>query len=222
MSYRVGTPNYNLPQTEGTDKRDWSDTNQAFLAIDTAIKSAVDNSSSASSAAATAQTTADSATTTATHAQTDASAALTLATTANEQATVAKNRADSAYALANTANTNAKAGGIGQNSYTRVNGSGGTLTSMLTTLFNNADKSKIVVGRSFIHMHRSTEDRAFHIGQVASDRIDAGLIMVNDAIALLLTGSSSTVMAQLWSGSPVTKTTYNPTMPSGSYIELIY
>lgn len=100
MSYRVGTHNYNLPQTEGTDKRDWADTNQAFLAIDTAIKSAVDTSGSASSAAAAAQTTADSATTTATHAQTDASAALTLATTANENATIAKNRADAAYSLA--------------------------------------------------------------------------------------------------------------------------
>lgn len=101
MSYRVGTPNYNLPQTEGTDKRDWSDTNGAFLAIDTAIKNAVDTSASASSAAATAQTTADGATTAATHAQTDATTAQTLATSASELATTAKNRADDAYTLAN-------------------------------------------------------------------------------------------------------------------------
>lgn len=94
MSYRVGTPNYNLPQTEGTDKRDWSDTNQAFLTIDTAIKNAVDTSASASSAAATAQQTADGATTAATHAQTDATTAQTLATSAGELAAVAKNKAD--------------------------------------------------------------------------------------------------------------------------------
>ena len=100
MSFRVGTPNYGLPQTEGTDKRDWSDTNQPFLLIDTAIKNAVDTSASASSAAATAQSTADSASTSASHAQTDASAALTLAQTASENATVAKNRADAAYSLA--------------------------------------------------------------------------------------------------------------------------
>lgn len=105
MSYRVGTPNYNLPQTEGTDKRDWSDTNQAFLEIDTAIKNAVDTSTSASSAAGTAQQTADSANTAASHAQTDATTAQTLATSASELATTAKNRADSAYTLAQSATT---------------------------------------------------------------------------------------------------------------------
>ena len=97
MSFRVGTPNYGLPQTEGTDKRDWSDTNQPFLAIDTAIKTAVDTSASASSAASTAQQTADGANTAAAHAQTDATTAQTLATSASELATTAKNRADSAY-----------------------------------------------------------------------------------------------------------------------------
>lgn len=107
MSYRVGTHNYNLPQTEGTDKRDWADTNQAFLAIDTAIKNAVDTSASARSAASTAQTTADSAATAAANAQTSASAAQTLATSASELATTAKTRADNAYTLANTANTTA-------------------------------------------------------------------------------------------------------------------
>ncbi len=103
MSYRVGTPNYGLPQTEGTDKRDWSDTNQPFLLIDTAIKGAVDTSASASAAAATAQQTADGANTAAAHAQTDATTAQTLATSASELATTAKNRADAAYTLADTA-----------------------------------------------------------------------------------------------------------------------
>lgn len=102
MSYRVGTPNYNLPQTEGTDKRDWSDTNQAFLAIDTAIKGAVSASASASSAAATAQTTADGAASAAAAAQTAAGNAGTAAATAGELAQAAKSRADNAYTKADT------------------------------------------------------------------------------------------------------------------------
>ena len=37
MSYAVGTPHYNLPQTTGNDKRDWFDTNEAFLELDTDV-----------------------------------------------------------------------------------------------------------------------------------------------------------------------------------------
>lgn len=40
MSYANGTQNYNLPQTVGTDKRDWFDTNSAFAAIDAALYAA--------------------------------------------------------------------------------------------------------------------------------------------------------------------------------------
>lgn len=40
MSYTNGTTHYNLPQTIGSDKRDWSDTNKAFADIDSAIYSA--------------------------------------------------------------------------------------------------------------------------------------------------------------------------------------
>lgn len=47
MSYANGTPNYNLPQTVGTDKRDWSDTNQAFSDVDAALKAASDGASQA-------------------------------------------------------------------------------------------------------------------------------------------------------------------------------
>lgn len=47
MSYANGTTNYNLPQTVGTDKRDWSDTNQAFSDIDAALKAASDGASQA-------------------------------------------------------------------------------------------------------------------------------------------------------------------------------
>lgn len=109
MSYRVGTPNYNLPQTEGSDKRDWTDTNQAFLVVDTALKTASDNASSAGSAASAAQNSADAAMTAATNAQTAAGNAQTAASTAGELAQTAKNRADSAYTLAGTANTKATA-----------------------------------------------------------------------------------------------------------------
>lgn len=40
MSYEHGTPHYNLPQTVGSDTRDWFDTNEAFADIDAAIYSA--------------------------------------------------------------------------------------------------------------------------------------------------------------------------------------
>ena len=41
MSYTNGTTHYNLPQTTGSDKRDWSDTNQAFADVDAALYGAV-------------------------------------------------------------------------------------------------------------------------------------------------------------------------------------
>lgn len=37
MSYEHGTPHYNLPQTQGSDTRDWFDCNEAFARIDAAI-----------------------------------------------------------------------------------------------------------------------------------------------------------------------------------------
>lgn len=40
MSYANGTTHYNLPQTVGTDKRDWFDTNVAFAAVDAALYAA--------------------------------------------------------------------------------------------------------------------------------------------------------------------------------------
>lgn len=47
MSYAKGTPNFNLPQTVGTDKRDWSDTNEAFAKLDSAVQSNTDANASA-------------------------------------------------------------------------------------------------------------------------------------------------------------------------------
>ena len=47
MSYANGTTHYNLPQTVGSDKRDWFDTNEAFRDIDEAIHTAVTDSSTA-------------------------------------------------------------------------------------------------------------------------------------------------------------------------------
>lgn len=44
MSYATGTTHYNLPQTVGTDKRDWFDTNQAFADIDSALYGVVQQS----------------------------------------------------------------------------------------------------------------------------------------------------------------------------------
>lgn len=40
MSYATGTTFYNLPQTVGTDKRDWFDANQAFADVDAALHAA--------------------------------------------------------------------------------------------------------------------------------------------------------------------------------------
>lgn len=49
MSYANGTTHYNLPQTVGTDKRDWTDTNQAFSDVDTALYGAVQAAETATS-----------------------------------------------------------------------------------------------------------------------------------------------------------------------------
>lgn len=49
MSYANGTTHYNLPQTVGTDKRDWADTNQAFADVDAALYTASETASSAAS-----------------------------------------------------------------------------------------------------------------------------------------------------------------------------
>ena len=43
MAYVNGTTHYNLPQTVGTDKRDWADTNQAFADLDAAVYGAVED-----------------------------------------------------------------------------------------------------------------------------------------------------------------------------------
>ena len=105
MSYANGTPNFNLPQTVGSDKRDWADTNQAFLAVDTALKTAGDTAGAASTAASTAQAAANAADTKATNAQTAATGAQATATSAAELAQSAKNRADAAYTAAGNAAT---------------------------------------------------------------------------------------------------------------------
>ena len=50
MSYATGTTHYNLPQTVGSDKRDWTDTNQAFSDLDTAVYGAAQGAEAAASA----------------------------------------------------------------------------------------------------------------------------------------------------------------------------
>ena len=47
MSYANGTTHYNLPQTVGTDKRDWSDANQAFQDVDAALYQATQDNAQA-------------------------------------------------------------------------------------------------------------------------------------------------------------------------------
>ena len=57
MSYANGTTYYNLPQTVGTDKRDWADTNQAFADVDAALHTASETASDAATDIAALQTT---------------------------------------------------------------------------------------------------------------------------------------------------------------------
>lgn len=49
MSYARGTEHYNLPQTVGTDKRDWFDTNTAFENVDADLYSAKQTADNAAS-----------------------------------------------------------------------------------------------------------------------------------------------------------------------------
>ena len=56
MSYANGTTFYNLPQTVGTDKRDWFDTNQAFADIDAALHAAATGQAADAVAISTLQT----------------------------------------------------------------------------------------------------------------------------------------------------------------------
>ena len=93
MSYATGTTHYNLPQTVGTDKRDWTDTNQAFADLDTAVYSAATTASAASTAASNAASAASAADTKATNAASAASAADTKATNAASAASAADTKA---------------------------------------------------------------------------------------------------------------------------------
>lgn len=108
MSYRVGTTHYNLPLTEGNDKRDWADTNQAFEDLDAAVYEAASDSSLAISAAQTAQTSADGAVADAATAVSTANAAASQAATASELASLARTEAQSAVTTAQSAQTTAQ------------------------------------------------------------------------------------------------------------------
>lgn len=80
MAHTNSTTNYALPQFIGSDKPAWlTDVNNAYSAIDTAIKSAADAASGAAATASSAAATAGSAQTAAGNAQTTASNAATLA-----------------------------------------------------------------------------------------------------------------------------------------------
>lgn len=107
------TPNYNLPQFISTDKPSWlGDFNSAMLAIDTAIKGAADEGTSAASQANTASEAANAASEAAKAAQDAAEAATsqvgsisTIANQAQSTATAANTKANQAYTLAETAKT---------------------------------------------------------------------------------------------------------------------
>lgn len=108
MSYANGTTHYNLPLTQGTDKRDWSDTNQAFEDLDAAVYQASSDATGALSAAQGAQTTADNASTAASSAVTTANAASASAASAAETAALARTEAQSASSTASSAESTAQ------------------------------------------------------------------------------------------------------------------
>ena len=108
MSYSHGTPHFNLPLTQGSDKRDWSDTNQAFEDLDAAVYQAGSDATGALSAAQGAQTTANSAATDAASAISTANAASASAATASEAASLARTEAQSAQSNASSAVTAAQ------------------------------------------------------------------------------------------------------------------
>ncbi len=108
MSYSTGTTHYNLPLTQGSDKRDWSDTNQAFEDLDAAVYQASSDATGALSAAQSAQTTANSAATDAASAVSTANAASSAAATASETASLARTEAQSAQSSASSAVTTAQ------------------------------------------------------------------------------------------------------------------
>lgn len=108
MSYSNGTTHYNLPLTQGSDKRDWSDTNQAFEDLDAAVYQASGDATGALSAAQSAQTTANSAATDAASAISTANAASSAAATASETASLARTEAQSAQSSAGSAVTTAQ------------------------------------------------------------------------------------------------------------------
>lgn len=108
MSYSNGTTHFNLPLTQGSDKRDWSDTNQAFEDLDAAVYQASGDATGALSAAQSAQTTANSAATDAASAVTTANSASSAAATASETASLARTEAQSAVSTANSASSTAQ------------------------------------------------------------------------------------------------------------------
>ena len=77
MGHTNSTTNYALPQFIGSDKPAWlTDVNNAYAAIDTAIKSAADDATQAAADATAASTAAGNAATAASNAQSTASAAI--------------------------------------------------------------------------------------------------------------------------------------------------
>ena len=93
MGHTNSTTNYALPQFIGTDKPAWlTDVNNAYSAIDTAIKNAADAASAAGTAAASAQSDATAAGNAASTAQTTATNASNTATANSSAITALQSR----------------------------------------------------------------------------------------------------------------------------------
>ena len=149
MSYATGTTHYNLPQTAGTDKRDWSDTNQAFADVDAALYQASQDASTAIADAATAQTTANTAVTNAAAAQSSADDATASAATAGELAQHVSVELGTLANLTTTDKTSAVAainevnGKIAKGEISVTADGVKTYTQLLNELYALVDRSKL-------------------------------------------------------------------------------
>ena len=188
MSYQTGTTHFNLPQTTASDKRDWSDTNQAFADVDAALYQAGQDATTAIGAAQTAQTTADSAATTAQGAVTTANGASATAQTASETAQLANTAAQAAQTTADGAVTTA-------------NGAASTAQAAQTTA-SNADtvalraegKADTANGNIGTMSNLNTQDKTSLVAAINEvlSQIGGGMPELDIANSVTLTSTSYT------------------------------
>lgn len=193
MSYSTGTTHYNLPLTQGSDKRDWSDTNQAFEDLDAAVYQASSDATGALSAAQSAQTTANSAATDASSAITTANAASASAASAAETAALARTEAQSAVSTANSASTTAQSAATQASNADTVALAAQTNIGTMSNL-NTQDKTSLVaainevlsqIGGGSMRCVKFGTAQSSTNAQISVDISDLGFTDANDYVIIL-------------------------------------